>query len=244
MTLSLQYFCQHADVRRERIPPEGEDEEKLVEVGIKREGEGGEVRGRDATPALQPPALISRQSLQPGSALVCSPHLSFNNHHTSCSSSPRLWLPSVHIQSIRCQFNVSGCRPAAGSCCCYALIVWSCEGKMPVQSHPVEVSLMWLGLFFFIFFLRGGCSEMCHNANMLWSEFFTWSSHKQLPKSVEKCLTRNCFSTFCAYKARRRGEWREYTKVIMSPHFSDENLIWNCPDFSYKDENGPQNVFS
>lgn len=36
---------------------------------------------------------------------------------------------------------------------------------------------------------------------------------------------------FCAYKAWWRMEWREYTKVIMSPLFSDEKLIWNCPDF-------------
>ncbi len=63
---------------------------------------------------------------------------------------------------------------------------------------------------------------------------------------------KNCFSTFCAYKAWWRMERREYTKVIMSPLFSDEKLIWNCPDFSYKETRhqgcmfalSPQNVLS
>lgn len=35
---------------------------------------------------------------------------------------------------------------------------------------------------------------------------------------------KNSFSTFCAYKAWWRTEWREYTKVIMSPLFSNEKL--------------------
>lgn len=64
--------------------------------------------------------------------------------------------------------------------------------------------------------------------------FFPWSSHKQLLMSVENCITTNCFCTFCAYKARRL-EWRGDTKVIMRPIFIDENLIWNCPDFFYKE---------
>lgn len=77
----------------------------------------------------------------------------------------------------------------------------------------------------------------------------SWLIYKWRELGTKK---KNCFSTFCAYKAWWRMERREYTKVIMSPLFSDEKVIWNCPDFFYKETRhqgcmfalSPQNVLS
>lgn len=96
----------------------------------------------------------------------------------------------------------------------------SCKGKMPV--------CVWYDV------LLRNLTPCQHAVTFPFIGFFPWSSHEQLLTSVGNCVTTNCFSTFCAYKARRL-EWKDYTKVIMSPIFSDENLIWNCPDFSYKE---------
>lgn len=99
-------------------------------------------------------------------------------------------------------------------------------------------------------------SQSQHAVDIYFQHFSLLTRHRCNSWLIYKCRElgnkKNCFSTFCAYKAWWRTERRECTKVIMSPPFSDEKLIWNCPDFSYKGRRhqgcmftlSPQNVLS
>lgn len=165
-----------------------------------------------------------------------------------------VWDP---VHTVRC------CRVVVtGQCCCQCLMA-SHWGRF--FSPQTEWCCWCYTQFVFLaednsIFAQMRNTESCHSPNMLWTftfrTFLCSLDTDATPDwftSVENWATKkNCFSTFCAYKAWWRTERRECTKVIMSPPFSDEKLIWNCPDFSYKGRRhqgcmftlSPQNVLS